>query len=136
MRLTGTFILGGPGEDYSTINDTIEFSTSLGLLFAHFYPLELYQGTALYEDVFGEQDTRTWYHRIISDDLPWGEVIYENEILSRNELLRSVSNAYKAFYSREAWHQQALHMLGQNYTKIADAVLEWSKDRFRLNREI
>lgn len=136
MRLTGTFILGGPGEDHATIKDTIDFSTSLGLLFAHFYPLELYQGTALYEEVNAEQDTATWYHKIMSDDLSWGEVIYENEILSRNALLNSVSNAYTAFYSREAWHQLARRMLGKNYVEIANVVSEWSKDRFNLKRKI
>jgi radical SAM superfamily enzyme YgiQ (UPF0313 family) len=136
MRLTGTFILGGPGEDYATINDTVEFSTSLGLLFAHFYPLELYQGTALYEEVYDEQDTTTWYHKIMSDDLPWGEVIYENEILSRNALLNSVSNAYNTFYSRETWHQLARRMLGKNYVETANVVSEWSKDRFNLKRKV
>jgi len=43
MRLAGTFILGGPKETIKSIRETVEFSTKLHLLFAHYSPLELYK---------------------------------------------------------------------------------------------
>jgi len=71
MRLTGTFILGGPDETSDTINNTIEFAISLDLIFAHFYPLELYPGTELFKQLLGTQGHQLWYQKIMSDNLPW-----------------------------------------------------------------
>lgn len=49
FRVTATFIIGGPGETRQDALETLDFSKKLGLIFAHFYPLEIYPGTKLYE---------------------------------------------------------------------------------------
>ena len=131
MRLTGTFILGGPGETLSSICETIEFSARLNLLFAHYYPLELYPGTPIYYSVFG-QNERAWYDKIISDKWQWGEVIYENANLSATQLMELVSFAYRYFYDRKEWKEIAKRCLGKNYWKAQMITKLWQKDRFRL----
>lgn len=134
MRLTGTFILGGADETYDTIKDTIDYSTSLGLLFAHFYPLKLYPGTPLYEQTIGSRDKLWWYKEVISSDLPWGEIVYENKSLDRKTLLNSINIAYSAFYNNDNWHKLARRMFGKQYNKVARVVSTWSSDRFNLTQ--
>lgn len=133
LRLTGTFILGGPGETLDSINETIESSTRLGLLFAHYYPLYLYPGTPLYERVFG-QNTKEWFNNVISDQNPWGEVVYEDENISATQLMELVSFAYSYFYRRKEWRKRARYYLGNKYDEIVKIVKLWPKSRFRLDR--
>lgn len=132
MRLTGTFILGGAEENQDTISNLIEYATSLKLIFAHFYPLEIYPGTKLYNDVFGEQDVLAWYRKVMMDNRPWGEIIYENESLSCDDLLESIKHCYRLFYEREEWHNYAKQMLGSYYSQTVPLVSKWLTDRFRL----
>jgi anaerobic magnesium-protoporphyrin IX monomethyl ester cyclase len=132
MRLTGTFILGGPEETKETIRETVDFAVSLGLLFAHFYPLEAYPGTALFEQTYPSVDPLWWYEQVMKDDLPWGEIIYQRGSLDRGELLRCVADAYKRFYRRAGWHDQARSQLGKHYDDIAPIIAIWQDDRFAL----
>ena len=132
MRVTGTFILGGPEETKETIHETVDFAVSLGLLFAHFYPLEVYPGTALFEQTFPGVDPLWWYEQVMKDDLPWGEIVYEAGSLDRGELLRCVADAYKRFYRRAGWHDQAQSQLGKHYDDIAPVIAIWQDDRFAL----
>lgn len=133
LRLTGTFILGGPGETKESIHKTIQFSTQLDLLFAHYYPLELYPGTPMYHSIFGE-DKRAWFDKIMSDKLPWGEVIYEGNNISATQLVDLVHFAYRYFYERYEWKEMAKHHLGENHEKVQMIVKSWQEDRFRLGR--
>lgn len=130
MRLTGTFILGGPGETRDSIKQTIDFSKSIDLLFAHFYPLELYPGTKIYTDVCGNHGSRWWYDKIMSDDLPWGKIVYEDDILDRQNLLNIISDAYKSFYQRDSWRELAKLSLGDRFPIIEKQIAEWFADRF------
>jgi hypothetical protein len=116
-----------------TIKETIELSTSIGLLFAHFYPLELYPGTQLYREYFGENSDTAWYTKIMSDPLPWGEVIYESNELCREKILNCVNKAYEIFYNRDEWCKLAKLSLGDRYGEIAQIVSTWTTDRFALN---
>ena len=132
MRITGTFILGGPDETKETIRETVDFAISLELLFVHFYPLEVYPGTALFAQTYSGVDALWWYEQVMKDDLPWGEIIYEGGDLDRDELLRCVGEAYKRFYQRPAWHDQARLQLGKHYDNIIPTVATWRGDRFAL----
>ena len=131
MRLVGTFIFGGPGETLESINETIEFSTQLGLLFTHYHPLKLYPGTPLYSSVFG-QDKRAWFDKIMNDKWPWGEIIYEDGKTSVARLVDWVHFAYHRFYGRHEWKELAKYHLGQNYKGIQAITQSWQEDRFRL----
>lgn len=132
MRFTGTFILGGPDETMKTIEETIEFAVSLELLFAHFYPLEVYPGTSLFAQTYPNANPLWWYEQIMRDNLPWGEIIYEGNTLNREELLKCVALAYKKFYQREKWHKIARAQFGKYYKSVAKSVAVWQHDRFRL----
>jgi radical SAM superfamily enzyme YgiQ (UPF0313 family) len=133
MRLTGTFILGGPEETKESIYETIQFSTQLGLLFAHYYPLELYPGTPMYRSLFGE-DNRAWFDKIMNNKLPWGEVIYEDENISATQIMDLISFAYCYFYERQEWKERAKRHLGRNYNKVQKVVNLWQENRFQLNQ--
>ena len=133
MRLTGTFILGGPGETLKLIHETIEFSAELGLLFAHYYPLELYPGTPMYRSVFGQENS-AWFNKIMNDKWPWGEIIYEDNDISAIQLMDLVHSAYRYFYDRDEWRKIAKHHLGRNYEKVQASVKLWQEDRFQLSR--
>jgi len=134
MRLTGTFILGGPKETLESIHETVEFSTQLNLLFAHYYPLELYPGTPAYSSVY-RQNNKAWFDRIINDKLPWGENIYEDVNISFTQLMKLTHSAYRYFYGRCEWQELAKYHLGRNYEKVQMHVKSWLNDRFQLNRD-
>lgn len=135
MRLAATFILGGPKETLKTITDTIAFSVDLGLLFAHFCPMEVYPGTELYAECFPDEGPLDWYHKVMMDSLPWGEIIFESPELTGGDLLRLVSEAYRSFYNRNEWHRMAQTTLGPAYREVASATREWCLDRFALAKE-
>jgi len=135
MRITGTFILGGPQETKESILETIQFSVQLDLLFAHYYPMELYPGTPIYRFVFGENN-RGWFDKIMNDKLPWGEIIYEDEDFPIAQLMDLISFAYRCFYRRQEWKEKAKRHLGRNYKKVQKYVKSWRENRFRLNQGV
>jgi radical SAM superfamily enzyme YgiQ (UPF0313 family) len=125
--------LGGPGETLDSIQETIDISTQFCLLFAHYYPLELYPGTPIYEDVFGN-DKKKWFDIIMNDTSPWGDVVYENNHILRPQLMNLVYSAYSQFYGRSEWKELAKYHLNKNYNNILMAVESWQIDRFRLGQ--
>ena len=135
LRLTGTFILGGPGETRESVNATLELAKELGLIFAHFYPLEVYPGTDIYKECFPCDGEVDWLDRILTDELPWGELIYESPSLTRADLLNLVKQGYQSFYERAEWHSLAHRLLGAHYTQCAQAVAQWAADRFGFAQE-
>lgn len=96
IKISATFILGGAEEDEDDIKQLVEYAKGLSLDFAHFNPLFVYPGTPLYDKMF--KNKREWVDIILRDDLPWGEIVYENEKLSREKLLRLIDYAYMEFY--------------------------------------
>jgi radical SAM superfamily enzyme YgiQ (UPF0313 family) len=131
MRLAGTFILGGPGETINSIKKTVDFSTKLNLLFAHYCPLELYPGTPIYEQLYGN-NFDIWYEKIMNDKYSWGEIIYENKNVPANRLLKEVYQAYQTFYERKEWIKMAKIHFGSSFPKIIKIIKSWKKDRFRI----
>jgi anaerobic magnesium-protoporphyrin IX monomethyl ester cyclase len=129
LRLTATFILGGSQETVQSARETVAYAGSLPLLFAHFYPLKVYPGTELYHFYFGLSNPRGWYEKIMSDTLPWGEVIY-CEPEQQKEVFEMISWAYSYFYNRQEWRILAKKYLDNNYDEIAKQVSIWAKDRF------
>jgi len=98
IRAAGTFILGGPGETPEDIEFTVAFATSLDLDFAHFNPLALYPGTALYEQAYPAAD---WLALCLDPELaPFGDILWRSPELPMAAILDSVTDAYKRFYSR------------------------------------
>jgi len=125
LRLTGTFILGGPDETHEEAIETIEFSKDLGLLFAHFYPMEIYPGTRLYQKKFGS-DMRVWLERILQESTFLCSLVYE-DCLDKKDLADLVCKAYRVFYRRREWIDLATRLLGNHFTDIRSAVLSWGE---------
>ncbi len=132
MLLTSTFIFGGPGETETSIKGIIEYAMSLKLLYAHFYPLELYPGTRLYKDLNKTKDRFWWYRKILSDELNWGEILYEANGLDRDALLYWISCAYNSFYNRPSWRSFAKNKLKHNFYKVEKQALSWAQNRFQI----
>lgn len=74
--------------------------------YAHYNPLFVYPGTPLYQDIFS--DDRKWVDIIRNDNLPWGEIVFENETLRRNELLELVDYAYSEFYMGTEYYEDQM----------------------------
>jgi anaerobic magnesium-protoporphyrin IX monomethyl ester cyclase len=135
LRLTGTYILGGPQETPDSAKKIIDQAIDLGLIFSHFYPLEVYPDTDLYKECFPNDGPLDWYERIMTDDLPWGELVYESPSITRNDLLDLVNTAYRSFYARDQWHNEAQKVLASNYPKVAKIVTQWYTDRLAIGKE-
>jgi len=131
ISLSATFILGGPGETLSTADQTIEYSLTLGLAFAHFYPLELYPGTKLWESINADRPPRWWYEAVTSDSRVWGELLYESLELAEGTLLDLVKQGYHRFYEREEWQDQARRRFGTRFASIERDLRNLMDDRFR-----
>lgn len=125
LRLAGTFILGGPGETYDEAMETIEFSKKLGLLFAHFYPLEIYPGTRLYHKKFG-LDMRIWLNLVQQDSVFAGSLVYE-DILKKDDILELTCKAYKSFYRRKEWSALGKRLLCSHFNLVCSTVFSWGE---------
>lgn len=106
ISVSATFILGGRNETEEDIIDLIEKSKELNLDFAHYNPLFIYPGTPLYDTVFS--DKKEWAYLILEDSLPWGEIVYENERMSKDRLLELVDYAYVQFYKGTQYAEQEM----------------------------
>lgn len=130
MRLTGTFILGGPNETEDDLIETIKFSTSLNLLFAHYNPLQLYPGTKFYQDRYGIA-SHYWLEAALKDGNLSCELIYESPELPKERILNHINNGYKTFYERSEWRRLASRLLGERSNEIFDTVFSWQNNRFK-----
>lgn len=114
IKVAGTFILGGKNETERDIKDIIENSTKLHLDYAHYNPLFIYPGTPIYQEYF--KNEKEWVDYIIKDNWPWGEVVYENKYINREQLICLVDYAYEKFYADSPYRNDIM-----------------IKDRFNLN---
>ena len=114
IHAAGTFILGGKDETAAEVQGIIENSTKLNLDFAHYNPLFVYPGTPLYTEYFTTE--REWVSYLLKDDWMWGEIVYENADLRRDEIIHLIEEAYEYFY------------MGSPYRNS-----KMVKDRFRLH---
>ncbi|WMC93501.1 B12-binding domain-containing radical SAM protein [Kineothrix sp. MB12-C1] len=104
--VAGTFILGGEDENISDIMKIIDDSKKMHLDYAHYNPLFIYPGTPIYNSYF--EDERAWVDYIVSDTLPWGEIVFENQFVNRDKLLQLVDLAYKNFYADSKYKNSAM----------------------------
>lgn len=104
--ISATFILGGGKENVNDVMNLIQKSKELMLDFAHYNPLFVYPGTPIYSLMFDNK--KKWAQVIMEDDLPWGEIVYETTLLSREKLIELVEYAYKEFYDNTPYAQEAM----------------------------
>jgi anaerobic magnesium-protoporphyrin IX monomethyl ester cyclase len=109
LQVVGYFMLGSPGETSQTIQDTITFAKKLKVDFAQFSITTPFPATELYE----------MYKRNNPEDIPWEKFVYagtdnpaspvfESDNLTRQDLVKWVSYAYREFYLRPAYIWQRL----------------------------
>ncbi len=97
----GLFIVGLPGETRETINNTIEYSKSIGLDFAKFNRAVPYPGSPFFTEICGDHDDLDW-NKFSS----WYEpdeqesIIYSPDGISTNELIKLQKKALFSFYVR------------------------------------
>ena len=106
ITISATFILGGADETETDIISLIKKVKNLSLDFAQFNPLFVYPGTPLYDQVF---DTNTdWVEIVLNDKCPWGEIVYENDNLSKDKLVDLVDYAYTEFYKGTPYEKEQM----------------------------
>jgi radical SAM superfamily enzyme YgiQ (UPF0313 family) len=98
FKVHGTFAFGLPGETADTVRETIEWARSVDFHTVQFSVAVPYPGTAFHARL--EEDGHLRPHA-------WEELtpltpVYEYPSLSRGELSRAVTDAYRAFYLRPA----------------------------------
>jgi len=109
LQVIGYFMLGSPGETPQTIQQTINFAQKLKVDFAQFSITTPFPGTELYEI----------YKRKNPEDIPWEKFVYagtdnpaspvfENDNLTRDDIEKWVSRAYREFYLRPSYVWQRL----------------------------
>lgn len=96
ISLTGTFILGGKGETVESVRTLIKESADMNLDKVEYSPLFVYPDTPIYKEIFG--DPREWLEVVLKEEEPWGEVVYESDLLTKNTLIEMVDEAYTFFY--------------------------------------
>jgi len=100
IRAAGTFILGGPGESHSHVEETIEFAVCSDLDFAHFNPLAIYPGTRLFSEVYGA--TSDWLDLCLDLAVaPNGDILWNDPKLPITDLVGYLVDAYRRFYTAE-----------------------------------
>jgi hypothetical protein len=120
IRAAGTFILGGPGESRSDVEQTIEFAVSSGLDFAHFNPLAIYPGTQLFSDVYGT--ATNWLDLCLDPTLaPHGDILWTGSRLPMAELVALLADAYRRFYTTDRLTRLAAKLDAGTVATLADA---------------
>jgi len=110
IHAIGYFMIGSPGETPDTIRETIGFAKKLKVDFAQFSITTPFPGTRLY-DLYLEGGGRP--------DIPWEDYVYaassegsapvfESNSLSREDIIRWESKAYREFYLRPSYVWQRL----------------------------
>lgn len=104
IKVCATFIIGGEKETEEDVKRLVEYAKKLSLNFAQFNPLFVYPGTPLYNQLFSSNIE--WIQTVLSDKLPWGEILYENENLSKEDLLKLIDYAYTEFYKGTPYEEE------------------------------
>jgi anaerobic magnesium-protoporphyrin IX monomethyl ester cyclase len=122
VRSAGTFILGGPNEQQEDIDATIDFALSLPLDFAHFNPLAIYPGTALYSRIFGAIDRGNWLDTCLDRQMaPMGDILWRSSDLPLDKIFDGILRGYHDFYTQERLKRVAGRFPDAEKTILKDA---------------
>jgi radical SAM superfamily enzyme YgiQ (UPF0313 family) len=105
-----SFILGLPGEDWGTVQETIRFVKETLPTSAQFNVAVPYPGTKLYEEVCGVNGTEDVdFRRLFQDD-----AIVGTESLTPEDLNRARQVAYRSLYMNPRWWTSNLRHVMRN----------------------
>jgi radical SAM superfamily enzyme YgiQ (UPF0313 family) len=96
MVVDGHFIMGYPGEDQTTLQQTIDFACSLPLTFAHFYAAVPFPGAPLYDMAVAEG----WCAADAWEKFTQDSASLTTNLLRPEIINQYIGSAYKAFYLR------------------------------------
>ncbi len=96
IETMGTFIIGSPWETWDDVVRTINFAKSCGIDYAQFTVMTPYPGTVAYEIARSEG---------LLEESDWAKFttlhpVMRTRYLSREQLAKLVSDAYRSFYFR------------------------------------
>jgi radical SAM superfamily enzyme YgiQ (UPF0313 family) len=130
IRSAGSFILGGPGETTSDLEETIGFARSLPLTFAQFNPLALYPGTRLFVDEFGVGEPGYWLNRCLDiETAPMGDVLWRGPGLPLQQILGIVQEGYRTFYTEDRLQIVANRLPAAERGPLADSYHRLATER-------
>ena len=119
ITVEGFFIIGLPGENLGTFEDTIEFAKRSGLHGAHFFIATPYPGTRLYDIAISEKYIPKWNLKKLRHT--------QDAVISTNEFSCSDTVEYK----RKAYREVGRHTLIRDYN-----LFYFFKRVFRLRNKI
>jgi radical SAM superfamily enzyme YgiQ (UPF0313 family) len=105
VKIHGCFMAGNPGDTMETLNTTLEWAISKNFDTAQFFPLQVYPGTAAYEEQKGkgllkEQPYRDW---VTKEGMHNMTLTKSDSGISEQEILDFCDNARRRFYLRPAF---------------------------------
>lgn len=129
IQSIGYFMLGSPGETPATIRQTIDFAKNLPLDFAQFSITIPFPGTDLY-NLYLKQGigNENWDNFIYADLRSAGTPVFETALLSKDDLQKWYTTAYKEFYLRFSYIWERLtktRSLGNLKTNIRGLGMFW-----------
>lgn len=97
INILSSFIIGLPSETIKEIENTIKFSTSIGLTYATYPIFTPYPGTPIYEDA---QRFGTIHNENFDEFSRWGDGVYSSKGLSPVMYRKLQKKAFRRFYLR------------------------------------
>jgi len=133
IQSIGYFMLGSPGETPATIRQTIDFAKSLPLDFAQFSITIPFPGTDLY-NLYLKQGigSENWDNFIYANLRSVGTPVFETASLTKGDLQKWNTTAYKEFYLRFSYIWERLRKtrsLGNLKTNIRGLGMFWEMVR-------
>lgn len=134
LEVTGHLIVGLPGEDEKTINETIQFAKQLKLDYAQFYCAVPFPGSRLYSIAKnnGWINTNDW--RMFEQNYS----VLDTEKISASKIMELRRKAYKNFYIRPKILFQSLKKVPSikklvNLPRETFDLISWVKDSQKEN---
>jgi anaerobic magnesium-protoporphyrin IX monomethyl ester cyclase len=113
IQSVGYFMLGSPGETPATIRQTINFAKDLPLDFAQFSITVPFPGTDLYSLYLKQGiNNENWDNFIYANLRSAGAPVFETASLSKSDLQKWSTTAYKEFYLRLSYIWDRLRKIG------------------------
>jgi radical SAM superfamily enzyme YgiQ (UPF0313 family) len=105
VKIHGCFMAGNPGDTLETMNATLEWAISKNFDTAQFFPLQVYPGTAAYEEqkakgLLKKQPYRMW---ITDEGMHNMTLIKSDSGISEQEILDFCDLARRKFYLRPTY---------------------------------
>jgi anaerobic magnesium-protoporphyrin IX monomethyl ester cyclase len=109
LLVVGYFMLGSPGDTPEIIQQTIDFAKKLKVDFAQFSVTTPFPGTELY-DIYmqNRKESISWDNFVYAGTDNPTTPVFESDKLTRDDLIKWLTRAYREFYLRPAYFWQRL----------------------------